>query len=39
MKEISKDTKPQKCTHCGTELNELGDCPVCDYFEYDLVDD
>lgn len=27
-----------KCETCGTELNPLGECPVCDYGEYDLLD-
>lgn len=27
-----------KCEICGTELNPLGECPVCDYGEYDLLD-
>lgn len=39
MKELSKETKPRKCPNCGTELNGLEDCPICDYFEYDLIED
>lgn len=39
MKQLSKETIKQKCQHCGTELNSLGDCPVCDYGEEDLLED
>lgn len=39
MKQISKETPKQKCQHCGTELNSLGDCPVCDYGEEDMLED
>lgn len=28
----------KKCDICGYELNDMGDCPVCKYGEYDLVD-
>lgn len=27
-----------RCERCGYELNRLGECPVCDYGEYDLLD-
>lgn len=27
-----------RCDICGYELNAVGDCPVCDYGEYDLID-
>ena len=30
--------KRDKCDRCGYELNDMGDCPVCDYGEYDLLD-
>lgn len=39
MKQISKETPKQKCQNCGTELNSLGDCPVCDYGEEDMLED
>lgn len=26
------------CNKCGYQLNPLGQCPVCDYEEYDLVE-
>lgn len=39
MKKLSKETPKQKCQYCGTELNSLGDCPVCDYGEEDLLED
>ena len=29
---------PPECPHCGYRLNDAGDCPVCDYAEYDLLD-
>ena len=28
----------KKCDICGYELNAVGDCPICDYDEYDLID-
>ena len=27
-----------KCDQCGYELNDMGECPVCDYGEYDLLE-
>ena len=33
---ISK--KRDKCQVCGYELNDIGDCPVCDYGEDDLLE-
>lgn len=39
MKQLSNEEPKQKCQHCGTELNSLGDCPVCDYGEEDLLED
>lgn len=39
MKQLSNDEPKQKCQHCGTELNSLGDCPVCDYGEEDMLED
>lgn len=41
VKEISKEETPKpiyKCQTCGYTLNELGDCPVCDYGEDDLLE-
>lgn len=34
------EEKPEiiKCDNCGTELNPMGDCPVCDYGEDDLLE-
>ena len=29
---------PPECPNCGQLLNPFGHCPVCDYGEYDLVD-
>lgn len=26
------------CDICGYEMNDAGECPVCDYGEYDLLD-
>ena len=39
MKQLSNEEPKQKCQHCGTELNSLGDCPICDYGEEDLLED
>jgi len=39
MKQLSNEEPKQKCQYCGTELNSLGDCPVCDYGEEDLLED
>lgn len=39
MKQLSNEEPKQKCQNCGTELNSLGDCPVCDYGEDDLLED
>lgn len=30
--------KRERCENCGYELNDIGECPVCDYGEYDLLD-
>jgi hypothetical protein len=30
--------KRERCENCGYELNDMGECPVCDYGEYDLLD-
>lgn len=41
VKEVSKKDIPKvnpKCPTCGYELNDIGDCPVCDYGEYDLLE-
>lgn len=45
VKEVSKDTEikqsvtpREKCYRCGYELNDMGDCPVCDYGEDDLLE-
>ena len=48
VKEVPKATldtpaveeKPEivKCEICGTQLNPMGDCPVCDYGEDDLLE-
>ena len=48
IKEIPKATldtpaieeKPEivKCDNCGTQLNPMGECPVCDYGEDDLLE-
>lgn len=32
-------SKREICSHCGYELNDMGECPVCDYGEYDLLDE
>ena len=32
------ETKRERCEICGYELNDMGECPVCDYGEYDLLD-
>lgn len=36
------ELKPIKLVHycdiCGYELNDQGECPVCDFGEYDLLD-
>ena len=29
---------PPVCNYCGYRLNDAGDCPVCDYQEYDLLE-
>ena len=31
--------KKEVCPHCGYELNDIGECPICDYGEYDLLDE
>ena len=28
----------ERCENCNYELNDMGDCPVCDYGEYDLLE-
>jgi hypothetical protein len=45
VKEVRKDTEikqsvtpREKCYRCGYELNDMGDCPVCDYGEDDLLE-
>ena len=41
IKEIPKEETPQirpKCQRCGYEINDIGDCPVCDYGEDDLLE-
>ena len=41
VREISKEEAPKVrpiCKTCGYELNDIGDCPVCDYGEYDLLE-
>jgi hypothetical protein len=41
VKEVSKKDIPKvnpKCPTCGYELNDIGDCPVCDYGEDDLLE-
>lgn len=35
---IANDIHREKCEHCGYELNDAGECPVCDYGEYDLLE-
>lgn len=32
-------SKREICPHCGYELNDMGECPICDYGEYDLLDE
>ena len=32
-------SKREICSHCGYELNDMGECPICDYGEYDLLDE
>lgn len=39
MKQLSNEEPKQKCPYCRTELNSLGDCPICDYGEEDLLED
>ena len=41
VREISKEETPKVrpvCKTCGYELNDIGDCPVCDYGEEDLLE-
>ena len=41
IKEIPKEETPKVrpiCKTCGYELNDIGDCPVCDYGEDDLLE-
>ena len=41
VREIPKEETPNvrpKCQTCGYELNDIGDCPVCDYGEDDLLE-
>ena len=41
VKEIPKEDRPKvrpKCQTCGYTLNDIGDCPVCDYGEDDLLE-
>lgn len=45
IKELTPNEKINKpinvkehCEICGYELNDVGDCPICDYNEYDLLD-
>lgn len=33
-----EDRRINYCPDCGYQLNDIGDCPVCDYGEYDLLD-
>lgn len=37
-KSIDMTHKNKTCETCGYELNPLGECPICDYNEYDLLD-
>lgn len=32
-----EEDKIETCEICSTQLNPLGECPVCDYGEYDLL--
>ena len=41
VREVPKNETPKvrpKCQTCGYELNDIGDCPVCDYGEDDLLE-
>ena len=41
VREVPKNETPKvrpKCPTCGYELNDIGDCPVCDYGEDDLLE-
>ena len=35
---LEPKTDREKCYRCGYELNDMGDCPVCDYGEDDLLE-
>jgi hypothetical protein len=35
---IEEEPEIIKCDNCGTQLNPMGDCPVCDYGEDDLFE-
>ena len=37
-KDVDEIKPVNKCDNCGYQLNDIGDCPVCDYGEYDLID-
>ena len=37
--ENQKPIEREHCPYCHYELNDMGDCPVCDYGEDDLLDD
>ena len=42
VKQLPKEETPKmrpKCQTCGYELNDIGDCPVCDYGEEDLLEE
>ena len=34
----SNKVERERCHKCGYELNDIGDCPVCDYGEDDLLE-
>ena len=39
IRKLPEIKKRPRCEYCGYELNDIGDCPVCDYGEYDLLQD
>ena len=37
IKEITKQGHIKKCDNCGTQLNDSGECPVCDLGDIDYL--
>ena len=38
-KDDNKDEEPKKCSKCGRELNDAGECPLCDLGDESVLDE